>query len=425
MRKKVLVPVLSILVVLGVVMGIKAWHVYQTTEVIEDKAYTLSAFDAAAITRIEIRDDKTSKYKKEQGVWHNEAYPELAYDQQVMQKLTEELGAVVANQTIRNVQDLGQYGMNEYARLVTVYNAADEKQELVIGKHTSDKMSYYVWDPEKEVLGMVQAESIQRLTSAVGTWIQQTVTLPKWEAVKHVVVSTAKESVLDVAKEGDSWRIQQENAKGYEVKAEAVKAYVEEVATLTKQSFAGGLANNEAKYGFDEMTLVITINDAWTLGFGKHQDNRVYFSLGDEGLVYEGDGHIAKKLQQPKVFEWLTGSIPVPPVELLQKIEMTYQGKTVSVVLEETLTEQQQTFVEQVMNLQIHAPLAQANLENMSPREAEMTIKYLKKDGTESVLEMIPYDPSFYLLRQEGYVNFSVAKQPLVDGMKLIEEGIH
>lgn len=424
MRKKWLVPVISILLIAAVLIGAKVWHVYETTEVIEEKTVQMSAFDEEAIVRIEIRDDTTHKYKKVENVWVNETYPSLQYDQEKLQSLTKELSHLVADRSIRKVQDLSNYGIHEYARLITVYDEAGNTQNIAIGSYTSEYEGYYVWTDNMKELGILPQSMVNMMISHTGTWIQQEIMFPTLEAIEKLTVKGQEEILLETTKVDGMWTMQKPYVNDYPVQEEALQSYYSELMGLQKEKFVAYEEGSMAKYGLEQPAFSVSINDENFLTVSSSQEGMSYMRYKEEPFIYQIETAKLKKVQQPKAFDLLSGSIAVPKVEDLKTIELKEQDRITSLNLEETLTETQEAFVQQVTSLKVHAPLAQASLETSNPREAELTLVYTTKDGRVRTLEFIPYDPSFYLLRDEGIVAFSVEKKQLIECIKLIKEGI-
>ena len=272
MTKKWLIPVVSICVLGGLTFGIKAWHTYQTTEIIKEESVGMSKFSLEDIVGIEIRDDETKSFIKTNEKWQDEKRLELQYNQKEMDQLVQQISHLTAKATIRNVQDLAVYGINEYARMITVYNAAGEKQDIVIGKHDSDQNAYYVWCPENELLGLVPEGTLSMVISNTGEWIDEEVPDVKIEELNKLEIMSKEKAVIAVAKDEDGWYMEKPYHNTYGVLETAVKDYLDIINQLTKQKFVADLTDEEAYYGFKEPSFVIKINDEIVLKCGNSKD---------------------------------------------------------------------------------------------------------------------------------------------------------
>lgn len=424
MRNKWLVPVISILVIIGAIIGIKAWHTYQTTEIIEEENISISHLAPESIKRIEIRDDKTHIFTKQDSGWLNEKYSELMYNQKTMEKLAQEVAQVTAYKTIRNVQDLSVYGIHEYARMITLYTDADEKVELVIGDYIDNERAYYVWCSEKKVLGLIPEKSLSIATSQVSRWIDHKIELPKKETLSKLQIINEGKLQLELSKGQDTWYMTEPYEGQYMVDEKKFDKYWESIGEITKDAFVAPREGNEEKYGISTPSMVMKANEEVFFQFGKNEDGYTYFTYGENPYIYQTESRKVKELIQTKPFEWLTKNIVAPKVDLMQMVEIKYEGQLYTLEVTEDMLEENKELMQSILDLKFYGPIAQASPEEKNPREAEVTIRYVYKDNTEKIFEFVPYDPSFYLLRHEGVVEFSVEKKLIMDIIKMMKEGV-
>lgn len=433
MNRKWLVPTISVVAILIGLIGIKVWHTYETTEIMEEESIKLTGMTPEQITHIEIRDDRTHIFKKNDAGWENEKYSDLQYDQEKLNGLANEISSMTAYKTIRNIQDLSVYGIHEYARMITVVSKEGIEENFAIGNYIDGENAYYVWCMEQEMLGVVPEKSLSIMTSTMNRWIDGTITLPERDLIDQIVISTPEQTKLEVYQNNGIWYNTKPYQNQYIVSQEAVEAYLDKIQGLTKDSYVTTRQGNEEKYGLVNPSLQIQLTQEFTLKFSKVENGYTYFTYGDEGYIYQIAAEKVKEISEIKPFEWLSKELVPSQQELYKGIEIGYQGKVYKVDFVQSQEgneegEASKDHDSKVMNalfaIQLHTPIAQATLEEKNPREAEVTIRYIYHDDKEAVVEFVPYDPSFYLLRSNGTVEFSVEKAAVMEVIKIMNEGI-
>ena len=59
----------------------------------------------------------------------------------------------------------------------------------------------------------------------------------------------------------------------------------------------------------------------------------------------------------------------------------------------------------------IETVLQNPQIEQKTERKAEISIVYYMKDGSQKLIELIPYDTNYYILRIDGNIEFAANKE--------------
>jgi hypothetical protein len=86
---------------------------------------------------------------------------------------------------------------------------------------------------------------------------------------------------------------------------------------------------------------------------------------------------------------------------------------------EEQQLENYEEILQKLSEIRIHTVLANPEIEQRQQRPADITIKYVKLDGEEIVLELIPYDPTYYILRYNEQTEFAIERRPILEILNL------
>lgn len=403
-------------------MGFGGFGIYQYTQVerISEKEIQLTNFENDTINQFAIKqNNQVVNFIRKDGKWYNEVFPSVAYNQELLMNSINALKNLKGKQAIFNAKEPGEYGISEDAVVIAFKTLGGMDEKFVIGSRIGDQKAYYVWSETKEVIGIIDEKIIEPFMQDNMYWIEHEISLPSIEEVKKIKMTQGENTLLDVAKQEDKWMM---NApfEDYSLQEEKIEAYYKNsLTTIEKQGFIGDSTNNLGAYGLDVPQSVIYVNDEKYMTFGAENKDGIYMTFKEEPYVYQIALQQYKMIKEEQVEKWLTGIIyQVDPLMIegiaIQVLDQAYT------IEGELLTNE--ALLQKLFDLKVSKKLSDGSIEENNPREAEVSIVYTLKDGTIKTIEFIPYDPSFYLLRKDGKVEFGADKKQIVQLVTLIEE---
>ena len=437
----------KVLVILGIVLiiflagyGLLKWNEYRTTEFIEDKEVSFVGIQKEAITKIQIQDKQNFTLVSKKGTWVEEGVEKLPYNQELLNKLVNELLNLKSIQVISNIQDKTAYGITEGAMTVTLFGKAEQVATFKVGNYGSAKDGMYVWDATKELIYVVPKKNMEMILMPKGELIDPTFKLPTLDKINSLVIKNSKETVAlkrNPKPNGQAgyevWSLEKPFKAVHAVKTEGVTLYGKALEQFSKDKLVAYNKDKLADYGLDTPSLVITINDATELSFGNDDGGYTYFMSKEEPYIY---GMSTDKLQvffDTKPFDMICKEVYVPKLEDVMQIQVVNPNKTYDILLNHGIEQEKQKITTSTINdsiideaktkeifdlltaLCVEAPLVNPGLEEREERTAEITITYTLKDGKTKLIELIPFDTSVYILRIEGNVEFVVGKAPVMN----------
>lgn len=409
------------LMILICVVGLLAFLAYSYTqrERVSEEQVQLTDFTQDPIIGFAFESrGKNITFEKNNGLWQNTAYPTLSYNQEAIGKSIQLLSELYGTQAIYNPKTLSEYGIDENSAVLDIQLASGKTKQLVIGNKRNDERSYYVFDEQEDIIGKVDESILQPFFYTSVQWIDQTLAFPEGKMLNHFVVTKGNDLFIGCKKEGDKWFM---NAPfGYYGIDETVflKDYETLFSALKKEAFVDVLTNNLKRYGLDTPLFTIYLNDMKYLSFGKVAKDKVYFTYKEEPYVYQMPLIQLDSIIENNLENWLDGYIYQPQKEALKQIEILTKDQ--NTLLDEEMLENE-ALIEAITGLTFQKKVIDGTIEQNNPRDAEVTIRYTHQDGKEVVVEFIPYDPSFYLLRKDGVVAFGADKKQIVQLLQLVE----
>ncbi len=462
-----------ILAALAVVVGGVFYAQYKvqieamSTEVlVEEIALPLSLL-TEEIEKIEIEDKNSLTLEKKNKVWQNPLESEITYNNDLINEWINYFKTEQSINVIRNVKDLSIYGISETTPRVVICDAEGNYQTFRLGNINEERTIRYIYSDETELVYSVNPIKSEVLLVDSSMLIDPQIEMPDLEKVKNMVIHQGG-TVLTLQKEKTKWFLKEYFNDMYEVKAEVIIGLFEDLRRLEKERLVGKVTT-EISYGMDAPTLSITLDENYTLNFGTKQGGEYYFSENNSPYVYTVKEQSLKGFEQLKPLQMIHRSVYRPEIEEIESIVMTNPQAVYKLRLqesqpdnelpaeeqleEETLTAEvtkqdnkEDTLekskditvlyevlesnavgklndqlldgvqTESLLNLiqdsvYIETILQNPQIEQKTERQAEISITYYMKDGSEKNIELISYDTNYYILRVDGKIEFAANKE--------------
>lgn len=167
-QKLQLIILLIVLVALAACLfGIKQYNQAQTERQAEPEGDILIDADAEAVISITFDNGEESIHlEKVEDVWYNAADHSQAIKQNRPGVLLTGVTPLVAQVTIENVTDLGQYGLKEPSRTIA-FETENESYIIYVGDRNEMTDTYYVSLPSDPNVYAVDAAAVTRFNA---TW---------------------------------------------------------------------------------------------------------------------------------------------------------------------------------------------------------------------------------------------------------------
>jgi hypothetical protein len=444
-NKYILILVTTTVLLLISTLAFLKWQQVMTTEKFEEEYTQISSFFVDEVVQIDLKTSETLFLVKE-NEW-KEQNKSHVYNQEAIWQIVDTLSTMTAFASIKNVQEYEVYGITEEAKLVTVYTKDGQVQTFRIGIKTPNGEGYYIKTNEDSIY-IVLAEEIQRILRNRSELIEATINIPKEQ--HSVTIKRNKEDLLALAKNGASkiWQIGTPYRDMYVANEEEISTYLKLLQNLSFSHFVSDDKDKYREYGLQEPLMEIHLNNNWELSIGNKQNGFFYaMQTGDEN-IYAIDEKSIEKIFGFDAFAMLRKEVYKVDKDILQLIEISYNNQVKTLKInevefdvnesienkdaenkdieneamqnkEEQQLENYEEILQKLSEIRIHTVLANPEIEQRQQRPADITIKYVKLDGEEIVLELIPYDPTYYILRYNEQTEFAIERRPILEILNL------
>lgn len=162
MRKKQLILLLAILAVfVAATAGMKMYQSHQEkaeAQKQKDETVYVDQFDADKVTAFSYENDgKTLKFTKEEDTWKLEGKTAVSLDSDSVQDILDSLSGMTATDTIPEVEDLSEYGLDKPTQTVALVFQDGSTKTLLFGMENQITGGYYVQADEGTDLYLVDS----------------------------------------------------------------------------------------------------------------------------------------------------------------------------------------------------------------------------------------------------------------------------
>lgn len=432
MSKKTISTLLAIVLCVGIGIGGVKWYEYTQIEALDQEEKPLCNFVPEEISQIVFENDTVQTFVKADGAWENTAHKAVAYNQGLISNVAYQIGHLQSYKIVKNVKDASVYGINQDSSKVIVQNKEGEMATYWLGNSVPEENATFIWYEEKDQLALVKDINLASLMVPTGEMIEPFVYLPQAQDITKIQVKREGEDFVVLTK-GETWEMTTPFTTAHKIDETRVNDYISLLETIKKESLIEKEELSLSDYGLEVPELQVVLNDTVTLNFGSKNGGRTYFRMNEEQEVYEIQGNINSDLAAIQPFEWIDKTLYTPERKTLSFIEVQYLDNVYrldlkeaeivpalnSVLIDPALKE---NILKGFETLTIDKHIQDAKLEETNPRPAEITIRYGYLQGEEVVFEFVPYDPSFYLVRHKGAIEFATAKKPLTELVNMLKD---
>ncbi|MEG1828812.1 MAG: DUF4340 domain-containing protein [Cellulosilyticaceae bacterium] len=463
MKKKwMLTGIVSLVIVLVGLFALTKWNEYKKTEIVENveaKMYTIAATD---IARIEIYDGQSLIFNKQGELWVDEEVNELEYEQDKIKMMINELDQMNSFQMISNVQDIGTYGISENSKMITIYDKANVSETIRIGNNVSGQDASYIWSDTTEAIYLVAHSQLNDVFYNKEDIVSKEMNMPSVGDIQQMIIIENDKRIKFVRnpKRGtpgyDTWLVEEAFKTVHEVNNQQMEGCLEQLETFQRDKFVTTDTEQLEVYGLDKPSLMIELNGKYTIKFGKVDGDYIYFKYSGSPYIYKMLNEKINSFKGIVPFDLIRKEIYVPHLESLTSITLQQGDAVMEWILDKPYTakeqveivnveatkaqadgdkvevakgpvewasyigevpmtlEQTESLLSYLGAISLYKPLVNPEFEEKEERTAEIKITYHLKDNTNYTIELIPYDPSYYILRYKGYVEFSVDKKSVV-----------
>lgn len=388
------------------------------------------------VVRIEIKNSEVTVLEKENQNWFNPAYKDLVYDWQSVHEWLAAIRTIQSKEAIYKVADETQYGIDDEAFMITLYDEMNRSQTFKIGKTSENKDTFYIMTDRMEGIYVVSSSEGQLLLTNPNSFVRGDLKLPELAAIEEISITRNEEDTYSLHKSQilgvNKWSLVNYYNGQYFVEEESMAAILNEINQMKIAGFAGVITDEEV-YGLSKPQLILNLNQTWQMSFGKTEGDKVYVRLNDEPVVYTMNKTTLEALISYKPFNMLSRNLLDLPLLALKQIVLenpqdTYQllisqngqeGQIANEVVSElngvALNKEETIEILSTISssIWIETPLQNPEIEQKEERKAEITITCILQNDQEEIIELIPYDINYYILRENGVTEFAVNKDKI------------
>ncbi len=396
-------------------------------EIVENTQINLYQFDQNNISRIEIKDERALILQKQDERWVDSEYADLDYQKLAVEEIINTISSLESTQVIYEVLDQKKYGIDDTARIITLYDADNNNYTLRLGNATLDKSGVYLGTHLDETLYVVKSQVVQTLFQTRDDLIEKQVERPLEDNWQDIQVIKKNEPIIHIQKsqqagykDYETWVLEGFFKQTHELHTEDTQDIINQILKFEKDKFVGK-KENLVQYGLDDPQLTLILNNKWTIKFGIKENEWVYFMTSDDPYIYKMLEEKIDVMRHIKPITLIRKQVYIPDYSKLNQVVLSHPEGTL--VLE--YKKEVGPLIKLIQdNICIEAVLQNPEIEERQERKAEIIISYHFEEGDAKTIELIPYDNQFYILRSEGIIEFAVGKQQVMSMLNTLNETI-
>lgn len=285
-------------------------------EEIKNTAAIIMEIPPSSVTSLSWESENSSlSFRKEDGIWKYNGDDAFPVDNEKISEILSHFESLRANFMIENVEDFGQYGLQNPETIIHI-STADKDYELKLGDFSKMDEQRYVNAADGNVY-LVDDDPLDALSSSLSDVILHD-TLPyveeltklKLDGAESLTVSYEENSTASYAAEDKYFA--KIDGKTVPLDSDSIDEYLNTINSLILNDYATYNASEEElkAYGLDTPELSITIDyqidgtaDSFTLHIGQNQDElkeaakssddttdsesvTKYLRVGDSPIIY-------------------------------------------------------------------------------------------------------------------------------------------
>lgn len=262
---KLVLGVVLLGVLIGGYVGVKSYVASQEEEEEEQEEKKTSVFETQtdSITSLKFMiDQKEVTFIKKEDEWTIEDEKEFPVDQDTLNNAASDISSVDADRVLENVEDLGEYGLDNPENTITISTDNDEDTVIRIGMKNESTSQYYVRkDDDKSTVYVVEESLISPFMNSLYDYAEMQ-TFPHIDSstVSKVTVEQKENSYEAVKNENTGlWEIESdgESEKGDSAKFSSLTT---SLGSLEYDAFVDYNCSDKGKYGLESPYAVVTID---------------------------------------------------------------------------------------------------------------------------------------------------------------------
>lgn len=424
------------------------------------------------ITRIEFKDDTLVTLENQDGLWKNAEYSYLPYDQEAVASWVEALMTAETTAVVKNAESEEAYGIREDGPMITVFDGADKSETYRMGDLLNGENKIYLKKDNEDEIFIVAFEETSLFQVEPNQFVDYRDKL-NIEEINKVSIKDPEGKEYIVSEIEGTWYLEGYYAMPCVIKEEEVTKWLDSISAMKLTSYVGTSEQLES-YGLEEANWLMTVNDNLKLRIGKQTVDAVYVAFEGEQDVYTIDRSLYQSVLEAKLFDMLDKNVLHLSIEEVSEIEMKNPQATFVLKIndkgelsaesesDEVNGDTQQS-EEQEAEVPVETPDASSDLEDdnkvvadkqekpqaeallndkvlsrieaeeyfnlikeslvmevaiqnpeieqKEDRKAECTMRITLKNGEVIMIELVPYDINYYILRYNGTIEVAVNKE--------------
>ena len=469
-KKQILLAIVGTLAI-GSGVWFAGSKVYEemTAVKVQDKIEKVCRLDE--ITRIEFKNDALVILENQDGLWKNADYSYLPYDQEAVASWVEALMTAETTAVVKNAESPEGYGIKEDGPMITVFDGADKSETYHIGALLNGEKKIYVKKDNEDEIFIVAFEENSLFQVQPNQFVVYQDKL-KLDKIDKVSIEDAEGNAYTVSEKEGTWYLEGYYAMPCVIKEEEVTKWLDCISAMKLTSYVG-TSNQLESYGLEEAEWLMTINDNVKLRIGKQTAHAVYVAFDGEQDIYTIDKALYQAVFEAKLFDMLDKNVLHLSIEEVSEIEMTNPQSTFVLKFndlgqsssenesdkmneneqpakeeeakesklpsasdapenndQEVIPEQEKLQAEALLNdkvlsrveaeeyfnlikesLVMEVAIQNPEIEQKEDRKAECTVRITLKNGEVIMIELVPYDINYYILRYNGTIEVAVNKE--------------
>ena len=420
-----LFAVLLVLIVIYIILKIHNQRTEEESEEIKsEEIFAIESGDIKSLSFI-IEDQEVIFHRTEDG-WNMESDESFPVNDDQMSVLTDALSSITANRTLKNVDNLSEYGLDDPVDIIRITDQNDETTVITIGDTNESVGDCYVYlNHDKTTIYTIDGDVSTIFSGSLMNYAQgeDFPTIAADSIQKIEINSQGKSFKMENDDQLDSgWKVTDENGETIEADITKVSEVKSTAAGLTYANYLEYNCQDFSEYGLDEPFAVIRIDYSETVIEDDKEtviDKSVILSVGDEdgsGNRYthiEGSAEVhaisndsLSNLLNKTAADMENLSVCNIDLSTIDKLQVNYKNETHEFTMKEDDSEITYYMDENEIDTLTFSSFynnaigitAKKKSEEKPEGKPELSLVFYRSDGSETEVEYYSYDTNYYIV---------------------------
>lgn len=385
-------------------------------------------------------DDKKMAFHKVKK-WQYDDDEKFPVNKKKIESMLEQFQEFGVSFVIEEVEDFGQYGLDEPECTITI-EEEEKTYEILLGDYSTMDSERYVSIGDGNVY-LVKKDPLEKFDVEIEDMIQHD-KIPEFEDVKEIHISGSEELIVVYDEEQEGSYCEEDvyyakiDSEMLPLDTGNITSYLDTLTDLNPKNYVTYDASEETlkQYGLDKPEFTIEIRyekeekeKSFTLSVGKEEEEKSYIRINDSKLVYEIESDDREELLDAGYDSWRHRELVTAAMEDISSIDVVLEEESYTIEVKEKNNDmvcvykgEEQEDSHFIDKLQYLEADSFTDEEKSEKEEVNLTLHFKDEKYPDQKITIYRYDGLKCLVAMGGEPHSLVERTSAVDLIEAIRE---